>query len=1643
MKRTVISLLALIIASAFPARLVAVDPPGILNHQGRVAVNGTNFDGTGQFKFALVDGAGTVLWAHDGSSGEPANAVPVPVAKGLYTVPLGDTAFHANMAVAIPASVFADHAEVRLRIWFSADGGATFELLTPDRRVLSTGYALSAAEAQSVTAGGVTAGMIAAGAVGSAHLAAGAVESGKLADSAVQANHLAANAVTTAAIADGAITAHKFSSGYASGPDLLAGLDLTTTPGMATYSATFPEPFAAGTTPTVHITDGWALDAPPLETGFSASAPYAPVTLDAAGNFAYSSIALVDGRPAIAYADINGADRLVYIIADDASATSWGAPVTVDSGNVGVHCALGVIGGRPAIAYRDSTNTATKFAIASDAGGSSWTTLTIDSGAECNSPSVREVDGKPAVAYLDTAGAVAKYAYASTADGANPGDWTVVTIAPTTDNTGATLAVVDGRPAMAFLDGATGQLQYVRANDAAGASWPAPVPITPAAGIGSGGTYASMAIIAGRPAVAYRSIPENKVYFLRADDAQGSSWGAPALVSSTSAHGNFNSLTVIGGRPALAYGDQSGVRGIVIVLANDAEGTSWGTTCFVEILQARFSSLLDLDGRAAISYLADVPDTLKFAHLPPFPEWTATGNTVFPIIAAGVADGSVTSASIADGTITPQHLALTEDSGSAGGVVGTESITFGQTFGIVPPVTVDAGGFEDAVTVSNRTEASFDLAVNFAHRQIDGATTAAGEYVSMAIVNGRPAVAYWAQGDLLYARAKDAAGNEWNSPVTVEDDGTNNTGYYPTLLEIGGRPAIAYHNVTRGEMRYQRADDADGTAWTATPVTIAAGAAGSYCRGAVIGGRPAVAYWRGGRVYYCRANDANGDSWPAPVLADTFGGGFNMSQQMGLAEVNGLPAIAFVHDNNNLYYARATAVDGSGAWSPTVLPASGNEGLVDPVFYFPITLTVVNGKPAIFFSRRGDYGHRPAMLRAPDASGTTASSWTLTVIDNTASTWNLAAVADLGGTPAVTCREFDHTLRLYRATNADGTAWGPAQVVRTGVGLPAWNSPLEVDGRPAVSYYDANTADLHFATLPTDITWTAATAGAFPIQADSVADGAITSSSIADGAITTSSIGDDAITAAKLADGSVTSAAITDGSIVTADLAANAVTSGIIADGAIKTVDLAANAVTSGIIADGSIGTADLAAEAVTSGNIADGTIATADLAAGAVTAAKLGADVGLWNVAGGDVYRSTGEVGIGTTAPGAALHLKQGGITATDGFRLETSGTSFEDWYFYMNASDDLVIRNDSQDVFSVAKNSGDLTAAGFRTEKPTAGTTFNVIGGDPGNSVAAGVQGAVIGGGGASGGVHTVNRDFGTIGGGYMNTTGLGLYATVAGGSSNSATNTQATVSGGGGNTATGAYSTVSGGVSNHATGEFSAVPGGDLNTASGNSSFAAGRRAKANHHGTFVWGDSTEADFASTGTDQFLIRAGGGVGIGSTDPNAPLHIKTAGDSQGIRLEDDGTTKYWNISYWSDNDLVFEHSDGGAYFYIRDTDGTAAITSDRRLKKDFENLDSALAELARIPVVRYRYKTSSPDVPKTYGFIAQDVEQVFPDLVEEKRGFKTLAISGLTPINTRAIQELKAEKDAEISRLGRENAELKERLEKLEAALEKLAQP
>jgi hypothetical protein len=135
----------LLVTLGLAALSAAAQVPGIISHQGKVMVNGTNYTGSGQFKFALVNAAGTTTyWSHDGSStggAAPASAVTLPVARGVFSVNLGDTTV-ANMTQAIPASVFTNGA-VYLRTWFN-DGADGSQLLAPDRQIVSVGYALAA-----------------------------------------------------------------------------------------------------------------------------------------------------------------------------------------------------------------------------------------------------------------------------------------------------------------------------------------------------------------------------------------------------------------------------------------------------------------------------------------------------------------------------------------------------------------------------------------------------------------------------------------------------------------------------------------------------------------------------------------------------------------------------------------------------------------------------------------------------------------------------------------------------------------------------------------------------------------------------------------------------------------------------------------------------------------------------------------------------------------------------------------------------------------------------------------------------------------------------------------------------------------------------------------------------------------------------------------------------------------------------------------------------------------------------------------------------------------------------------------------------------------------------------------------------------
>ncbi len=175
---------------------------------------------------------------------------------------------------------------------------------------------------------------------------------------------------------------------------------------------------------------------------------------------------------------------------------------------------------------------------------------------------------------------------------------------------------------------------------------------------------------------------------------------------------------------------------------------------------------------------------------------------------------------------------------------------------------------------------------------------------------------------------------------------------------------------------------------------------------------------------------------------------------------------------------------------------------------------------------------------------------------------------------------------------------------------------------------------------------------------------------------------------------------------------------------------------------------------------------------------------------------------------------------------------------------------------AFATVGGGGGNTASGWKST--IGGGWYNIASGEE----------SFVGGGQ----VNESSGFYAAIAGGYSNIAN-GSYATVAGGNDNQASGTAATVGGGGGNWAS-AYGVVAGGQDNTAN-PYGTVPGGRNNFASGDYSLAAGRRAKAYYDGDFVWADSADADFGSTAANQFVVRASGGVGLGTGSPANQLHV------------------------------------------------------------------------------------------------------------------------------------------------------------------------
>lgn len=190
------------------------------------------------------------------------------------------------------------------------------------------------------------------------------------------------------------------------------------------------------------------------------------------------------------------------------------------------------------------------------------------------------------------------------------------------------------------------------------------------------------------------------------------------------------------------------------------------------------------------------------------------------------------------------------------------------------------------------------------------------------------------------------------------------------------------------------------------------------------------------------------------------------------------------------------------------------------------------------------------------------------------------------------------------------------------------------------------------------------------------------------------------------------------------------------------------------------------------------------------------------------------------------------------------------------------------------------------------------NIISGAAQNEVSPGVYGATIAGGGGLGvESNKVSANFGsTLGGKGL--TASGEYATVLGGDFNRATGLRALVAGGRENNATGSGSVVLGGSQNTASGMRATVIGGIGNYALGDFSLVAGQRGniKSEHSGTFLFADQNQYYFDSEASNEFAVRATGGVrfvtAVGSFGtPTETVRIDNTGTLTATAFVGDGS--------------------------------------------------------------------------------------------------------------------------------------------------------
>ena len=206
------------------------------------------------------------------------------------------------------------------------------------------------------------------------------------------------------------------------------------------------------------------------------------------------------------------------------------------------------------------------------------------------------------------------------------------------------------------------------------------------------------------------------------------------------------------------------------------------------------------------------------------------------------------------------------------------------------------------------------------------------------------------------------------------------------------------------------------------------------------------------------------------------------------------------------------------------------------------------------------------------------------------------------------------------------------------------------------------------------------------------------------------------------------------------------------------------------------------------------------------------------------------------------------------------------------------------------------------------------------------------------------------------------------------------------------------------------------GDASTAMGSGTAASGDNSTAMGVLTEASGNSSTAMGAgTTASDYGSLVIGRSNLLGSTVTNSATEFSTD-----------------NTAFVIGNGTFNNRSDALTVLFDGTTTiaGDLSINSDARLKANIISLGSTLAKLLQIDGKSYTMKKDENKKQKI-GVLAQDIEKVFPELVSESNGIKSVNYQGLIPVLINALKEQDAkmnEQQTEIDTYRDEVSELKE---------------